>query len=59
MAWQVTRLPRRGHEQVGWDGQLERLAVLRLRVVSNLVGAWTGKSPGFAPLVHRSLPSTP
>ena len=29
------------------------LAVLRLTISSNLVGCWTGKSPGFSPLRMR------
>src|SRR5205085_10734671 len=31
------------------------LAVLRLITSSNLVGAWTGRSPGFAPRKMRSM----
>ena len=30
------------------------LAVLRLMIISNFTGAWTGSSPGFAPLRMRS-----
>jgi hypothetical protein len=39
-----------------WEGtsRPSALAVLRLTTSSNLVGAWTGSSPGFSPLRMRS-----
>src|SRR5262249_7534351 len=39
---------------VGGTVRPSALAVLRLRIVSYLVGACTGRSPGFSPLRTRS-----
>jgi hypothetical protein len=36
-------------EQLIWNFEAERLAVVRLMMRSNLVGCSTGMSPGFAP----------